>query len=184
MVIAFRGILRTEDALALLYLVTLAFNVLFAAAFAADWMRRGHPQALGGSLGRTAVALTAFFVVVVGFLGLYGLLAVEGMRGLNGGIFPEHMSMFTLRSFGAFYLALALAAFPHLLLRGRDNLLTHGFAQYGLIVLITLAALVFIGQFDFAARPTQLIYIGIYVLVGAIVGFHLVRQGTGTGGDA
>jgi hypothetical protein len=39
--------------------------------------------------------------------------------------------------------------------------------------------LAFIGRFDFAHRPTQFIYIGIYVLVGAVVGVYLLRYGTG-----
>ena len=58
-------------------------------------------------------------------------------------------------------------------------MLAHGFASYGALGFITLAAIAFIGVFDFAARPTQLIYPGIYVLVGAIVAAYLLRYGIG-----
>jgi hypothetical protein len=57
--------------------------------------------------------------------------------------------------------------------------LNHAYAFQGLIVFITIAALVFIGQFDFAARPTQLIYLGVYLIVGLINGVYLLTLGTG-----
>jgi hypothetical protein len=137
-------------------------------------------MALGPRTGAVTIGFATAFILLVGFLGLYGLTAVPGMRGLNAGIFPELLTPFSLRAFGAFYLALALAVVPLLWVRGRDNLLTHGFAAYGLIVFITAAAFINIGAFDFAARPTQSIYIGIYLLVGGVVGVYLLRFGTGT----
>jgi hypothetical protein len=133
----------------------------------------------GAPTGAATAGFTLAFILLVGFLGCYGLLAVEGMRGLNAGVFPEQLSPFSLRAFGSFYLALALAVIPLLWSRGRDNVLTHGFCAYGLILFITAAALVFIDRFDFAARPTQAIYIGIYLLVGTVVGVYLLRYGTG-----
>lgn len=181
-VFVFRAILITGRPLTWLYLAALAVNVAFASSFIADWWRqRTVVRRVGEPFRPIETVLTVIFVLLVGFLGVYGLGAVAGMRGLNAAIFPEQMTMFTLRSFGAFYLALALCAVPLLLSRGRGNLLTHGFAQYGLIVFITLAAFVFIGQFNFAARPTQLAYLGIYFLVGGVVGLYLLRYGTGAG---
>jgi hypothetical protein len=177
--IGFRTLLLPDRPLTWLYLAALAINVAFACTVALEWWRRPVLCRVGAPLGPAEIVLTIAFILLVGFLGLYGLAATAGMRGLNAAIFPEPLSMFTLRSFGAFYLALALAVVPLLIARGRDNLLTHGFAQYGLIIFITLAGLAFSDRFDFVARPTQIAYLGIYCLVGAVVGFYLWRYGTG-----
>jgi hypothetical protein len=178
--IAFRERLLIGRPLAWLYCATLAATCVFALMAAVDVMRnRVVLVALGPRMNATAVAITVSFILLVGFLGIYGLLAVPGMRGLNASIFPELLSPFSLRAFGAFYLALAIAVIPLLLARGIGNLVSHAFAMYALLIFITAAAFVFIGHFDFSARPTQLIYIGIYLLVAAAVGFYLLRYGTG-----
>jgi hypothetical protein len=178
--IAFRARIVTPGPLAWCYLATIALNVLLALAAIAEALRRGDiVRQAGPRFGAGTLVWVIGFILLVGFLGLYGLLAVPGMRGLNASIFPEVLTPFSLRAFGAFYLALALAVIPMVAQRGMDNLVSHGFAMYALIVLITLAAVVFIGRFDFANRPTQMTYIGIYLLVGAAVGVYLARYGTG-----
>jgi hypothetical protein len=73
---------------------------------------------------------------------------------------------------------------PLLWARGSNTFLTHAYGSYGLLVFITAAAFVFIEQFDFAARPTQAIYIGVYLAVAVVVGAYLVRYGTGAAGKA
>jgi hypothetical protein len=179
-VIAFKDRLLTGNPLTWLYCAMLAGTVLFAIAAGFEAVRR-RPilLAVGPPLNATTIGIAVAFILLVGFLGLYGLTAVPGMRGLNASIFPEQLSPFSLRAFGAFYFSLALAVIPLLWTRGMGNLVNHGFALYGLLVFITVAAFVFIDRFDFVGRPTQLIYIGIYLLVGAIVGVYLVRYGTG-----
>jgi hypothetical protein len=177
---AFRERVLLGSPLAWLYLATIAATCLLTAAALFDGLRkRPVAVAAGPATGAVTLGFTLAFIVLVAFLGCYGLMAVEGMPALNAGIFPERLSPFSLRAFGAFYLALALSVIPLLWARGLDNALTHGFAAYGLIVLITVAAFVFIGRFDFAARPTQAIYIGIYLLVGAVIAIYLIRYGTG-----
>jgi hypothetical protein len=128
------------------------------------------------TIHRTAVLA---FVVFVGFLAVYGMLAPLGAPGTNAGIFPEPMSLFTLRSFAAFYLSLALAAIPLIQERNLGPLLNHAVASYGLIVAITAAAVVNIGLFDFAERPGGLLYIGAYLAVGIPLIFAFLRLGTG-----
>jgi hypothetical protein len=177
--IAFRERVLFASPLAWIYLATVFATALFAVAALIEAFRQGRAHAVGQRTGATTLVFAAIFILLVGFLGLYGLTAVPGMRGLNAGIFPEVLTPFSLRAFGAFYLALALAVVPLLWVRGRGNVLTHGFAAYGLIVFITAAAFINIGKFDFAARPTQMIYIAIYLLVGTVVGIYLVRYGTG-----
>ena len=179
-VIAFKDRLLIGNPLTWLYCAVLAGTFLFAIAAGFEAMRR-RPVilAVGPPLGATAIGLALVFIVFVGFIGIYGLTAVPGMRGLNAGIFPEQISPFSLRAFGAFYFALALAVIPLLWVRGIGNLVSHGFAMYALLVFITLAAVVFIDRFDFVGRPTQMIYIGIYLLVAVAVGVYLARYGTG-----
>jgi hypothetical protein len=180
---AFRANVLLNHPLAWLYAATIIATGLFAIAAAVEGARtRGLFKPLGAPMGSWTVFWAVIFVLLVGFLGLYGLLAVPGMRGLNRGIFPELLSPFSLRAFGSFYLALAVAVIPLLITRGLGNLLNHAFAMYSLLVLISAAAFVYIGQFDFANRPTQLTYIGIYLAVGALVGLYLLRYGTGAEG--
>jgi hypothetical protein len=87
--------------------------------------------------------------------------------------------MLSLRSFGAFYLSLALGTVPLLAMRGLATGLNHAYAHYGLLVFITAAALVFIDRFDFSGRPTQVIYIAVYVIVALVTGIALIRHGSG-----
>jgi hypothetical protein len=180
--LAFRERVLLESPLALVYIATISGTALFAvAALVEGFLKRPVLVAVGAPTGALSYLLTMAFIMLVGFLGIYGLLAVDGARGLNGGIFPELISPFSLRAFGAFYFALALAAFPVMWTGGLGNILNHGFAAYGLIVFITVAAMANIKQFDFVARPTQAIYIGVYILVGAVVGGYLLCFGSGTG---
>ena len=179
--VAFHDKLRFGHWLGWLYVGTLAVNVVAAAVWLLDYLVSRPPLAgLGRPYRRLDAALTVAFILLVGFLGLYGLLALAGSRGLGGGIFPEMLSAFSLRGFGAFYLALALSPLVLLVARGLDNALSHMFLSWGLLLFITLAAFANIDVFDFAARRGQLFYIGTYLVVAAVTGFYLLRHGTGT----
>ena len=182
-VVAFRAKLVLTSPMAWLYLVTLGVNAAAAALWALEWLRRRPALiAFGPSPSALDRAFVAAFVLFVGCLAAYGLVAPVGAPGTNGGIFPEVMSPFTLRSFAAFYLSLALAATPLLWERATAPGLHHAFASYGLIVIITVAAMVFIGQFDFLARPGGLVYFGAYLVVGIPLLFIFLVRGTGTRG--
>ena len=119
------------------------------------------------------------FILFVGFLGLYGCTAQIGAPGTNGGIFPEVMSLFTLRSFGVFYLSIALAVVPFLRDRSIPAILHQSIASYGLILFITAAAFIYIGVFDFAAKPGGFLYFGAYLGVGIPLLFSFRKHGTG-----
>lgn len=178
-VIAFQDKLALSSPVAWLYMAAIGLNVLAAVVGIVDWLRRRPALAPNEKLRTAQVALVAFFVLFVGFLGVYGLTASAGAPGTSGGIFPEPMSPFTLRSFAVFYLSIALA--PVLLLFNRDVQagLNYGFAQYGLIIFITAAALYYLPLFDFSARPGGLLYFGAYLIVGAIFINVFRKQGTG-----
>ncbi|HET9590005.1 MAG TPA: hypothetical protein VFO91_14565 [Anaerolineales bacterium] len=177
---AFRDRVVLVHPIAWLYLITLFVTVITALVGLVDWIRIRPAIEPPARAMRTQHRLGAIlFVLFVGFLGLYGLTAPIGAPGTNGGIFPEIMSPFTLRSFGMFYLALALSAIPFLWNKNLDALLTYGLAAYGLIVFITSAGFVYIRLFDFVARPGGLAYFGAYLAVGIYFLFMFRSHGTG-----
>ena len=178
---AFRDKLKLEHPIAWLYLTTLIFTVLSAIVGALELVRaRLSVRPPGRSLTTAQRVITVLFVLFVGFLGYYGLTATVGDVGTNGGIFPEIMSAFTLRSFGAFYFCIALAVLPYLWNPNFEALYHHSIASYGLIVFITLAALVYIRLFDFVVRPGGLLYFAAYLGVGIPLLFVFRRYGLRT----
>lgn len=177
---AFRDKLVLQHPIAWLYLITLLVNVIAALLGIVDWIRiRPAREHNAKTTPGRYLFFTAFYVLFVGFLGLYGSTAQIGAPGTNGGIFPEVMSLFTLRSFGIFYFSLALAVVPLLWDRNLDTFLTHAIASYGLVVFITAAAFVYIRLFDFAAHPGGFVYFAAYVAVGIILLFEFRKYGTG-----
>jgi hypothetical protein len=180
MLFFFRDKLVLVHPIAWLYLVTLIINGLAAGVGVYDWLRIRPTLGSSGSNFTSGqyISLIAF-IIFVGFLGLYGCVVQIGVPGTNGGIFPEVMSLFTLRSFGVFYLTLALAVVPFLWNKDLHAILHHSIASYGLIFFITAAAFVHIGVFDFAARPGGLLYFAAYLAVGIPLIFIFRRHGTG-----
>lgn len=179
----FRDKLVLAHPIAWLYFSTLIVNTV--AALIGIWeviARRPALNPEGPRFSSTQFIFLIVFIIFVGFLGLYGCTAQIGAPGTNGGIFPEIMSLFTLRSFGVFYLTLALAVTPYLWNRDLNAILHHSIASYGLIVFITAAAFVYIRLFDFAARPGGLLYFGAYLGVGIPLLFVFWKLGTGKTG--
>jgi hypothetical protein len=178
--LAFRDKLALGHPIAWLCLATLAVHLLAAMVRIVSWsrLRPGRP-AFGPPAKAHHRAFALVFVLFVGFLALYGSLVPLGAPGTNAGIFPEPMSLFTLRSFAAFYLSLALAAVPLIWERNLATGLHHSLASYGLIVAITAAAIANLGLFDFRERPGGLLYLGAYFAVGVPLIFAFVRMGTG-----
>ncbi|OGO34785.1 MAG: hypothetical protein A2Z16_05525 [Chloroflexi bacterium RBG_16_54_18] len=178
--LSFHDKLRLAHPIAWLYLGTLAFSLLAAFIGMIDLLRlRPAREPLGEPVNRVAQLVNLIFVILVGFLGIYGLVAQTGWPATNAGVFPEVLSLFTLKSFGAFYLSLVIGATALLRDRYLAARLHYIFAAFGLIVMITLAALWYIEQFDFANRPGGLVYIGIYLVVGLISVVYFVIYGTG-----
>jgi hypothetical protein len=176
----FREKVVLKHPVAWLYLVTLLVNAAAAYVGVVEVIRK-RPALIPAVLTTNSLQyiLLAGFVVFVGFLGIYGSTVPVGAPGTNGGIFPEIMSLFTLRSFGVFYLSLALSVLPLLRYRNLAAYLSHGFISYGLIVFITSAAFVYLRLFDFAAKPGGLLYIGAYAAVGVVFLLYFWKYGTG-----
>lgn len=177
----FRDKLKLAHPIAWLYFITLIVNTLTALVGVFEILRKRISSASAGpALSSSQRILALVFVVFVGFLGIYGCTAQIGAPGTNGGIFPEVMSAFTLRSFGVFYFCIALAVLPYLWNPNFNALLHHSIASYGLILFITLAAVVHIQLFDFASKPGGLLYFGAYFGVGIPLLFVFRKYGTGS----
>ena len=110
--------------------------------------------------------LVVAFVVFVGGLAL--VAALDPGQGANLRVFPERLTPFTVRGFGAFYLSLALGAVAVMTARTITPAIVLIRAGLGLIVPITVAAFVYLGVFDAADHPLQTLYIGAYLLVFAL----------------
>lgn len=177
---AFRAKLILSHPIAWLYFATLLINGMAALIGIADYLRLRPANSINGEiLNQTQKFPVALFVIFVGFLGAYGITAQIGDVGTNGGIFPEVMSLFTLRSFGVFYLSLALSVIPFFWQTGHKTVLHHSFAVYGLISFITIAAFVYLPLFNFAQRPGGLLYFSAYIGVGIPLAFVIIKRGTG-----
>jgi hypothetical protein len=178
--ILFRDKLVLSHFIAWAYLLTLGVNFVAALVGIWDWLRLRPSFPTSGPETPTLVRILPIGAVLfTGSIGVAALVNPLGFWGTNGEIFPEPMSLFTLRSFGAFYFSLALAVVPMLFYRNFDLFLNHIYSTLAFFVAITAAALVYIRVFDFAARPLGLMYIGTYVLVAIALALVLWKYGTG-----
>lgn len=180
-VIVFLDKLKLGHPIAWLYLAVLAVNLVTALIGIADWLRTRQQRESGAEVMRPSHHVyAALFSVVVGFLGIYAVSVQIGAPGTNGGIFPEVMSLFTLRNFGVFYLSISLAAFPFVFWeKSLKTVLNHAYASFALILFVSIAAFVNIGLFDFAHKPGGLIYFAAYLIVGIPLLFTFQKRGTG-----
>lgn len=179
--IIFRSKLVLQHPIAWLYVVTMIINIITALIGVFDLLRKQPSMTTHGpALPATYRILAIGYVLFVGFLSFYGMTAQVGAPGTNGGIFPETMSPFTLRSFSVFYFSLSIVAIPLIWKNELNAVLSHGFASYGLITFITSAAFVYIRLFDFTERPGGLAYFGAYLLVAIVFLFIFRKHGTGS----
>ena len=183
-VIAFLDKLLVGNLLTWPYLAALAITMVGAVVGIAEWLR-SRPSITPAPPERVtriplwARVLLLGFVTIVGVLAVGTALARPGGVSTEGGLFPEKMSLFTVRAFSAFFLAIVLAAGSLFLAKTMQAYL--GLAQVGLylIVPITVAGLLNLDKFDFAARPGGIIYLGAYIGTGlfalAILAYYRMR---------
>lgn len=164
--------LKLDAWLAVPYIAMLALAILAGLCVLMDWVRqRPTLGEEGAPVSKWVRGVAVFFVVFVFFLA--GVAFSGHWVGLNGVIFPEPLSLFTLYSFGAFYFSLACSALVLARARKLAALTVHVQGGLALILLITLAALVFFSVFNFAAHPFQALYLGVYLAALAAALFYL-----------
>jgi hypothetical membrane protein len=111
------------------------------------------------------------FVVFVSFL--FVVAMVHPSSAVGGGVFPEDMSPFTVRSFGVYFLSLVLGVLLVARRRTLGPLIGHIEGGLGITAPILLAALLHLSVFDLSAHPGQWIYLGAYAAV-LVIGAPIV----------
>lgn len=164
----FQGAIRWQAALTPWYIALLILNVVTALVAFGDWFRTRAPLDRGERMRWWERAAAIGFVAFVAFLAYRGSLARAGGLSTEGGIFPTKLTLFSVRAFAAFYLALALAALPAIWMRSADAWIASIRNGMWLIVPITGVALLHLGQFDFGQRPGGAVYIAVYLIAFAV----------------
>ncbi|MEP7158337.1 MAG: hypothetical protein ABI797_02840 [Chloroflexota bacterium] len=179
-VVAFRGVLRTDHLLTWPYLGALLAGSA-SAAFGLPWLWRNRARLSKGTPAPRLVLL-----IMVGFIVLTTALAAATavLDGSTSAVFPESLSGFTMRAFSAFFASLAVGTVPILASRCLEPVVAFTRTGLYLLVTITAAAFLFLHVFDFAAHPGQLIYIGTYVLAIVVAVSLLVAYRARVGGAA
>ncbi len=166
-VLAFLGALRTDHLLTWPYLLALGLTAAAAVVGVPVLYRaRTEIRRPGERIPGWVWFFIVSFIIVVGFLAVSLFLRTTDAPGQT--LFPEPLTLFTVRAFSAFFASLVAGAVA--LLFSRNLAAPVELARVGLylIVPIVIATLANLGSFDFGARPGGLIYIGAYVATGLI----------------
>jgi len=102
------------------------------------------------------------WVLFVAYVMILVVLLVDGIAP-DGKVWPGPLSLLTARAFAAFFFALVLGAVANALARGFATVEAYLRPALVLATIIEIAAIVYIGQFDFAAKPGGLLYHASYV---------------------
>ncbi|HET7143755.1 MAG TPA: hypothetical protein VFI68_07035 [Anaerolineales bacterium] len=184
--VLFRGKLILNVPMAWPYLLALTLNVIVAVLLTIEWLRtKPEISAEGSEVPAWTRWMMGAFVLFVGFLAIYGWFSGAEDHGTDASVFPEALSLFTLRAFASFYAALAFAVVPLIWAKGSSAVLTLGRAGMSFIIIITIAALVNLDKFNFAEHPGQfaylVAYIGAFIVLSGVWLYEKRRQRAATG---
>ena len=171
--------LITDGALSWPYLVTLGVGAVAAVVGAIGWLReRPTLDPVGPATPRWVRVFVALFVLLTAYITFATLRAGEG--SLNGDVFPEPITPFTVRAFGALFLSVGLAVVPLVWARTMGPIATFALGGLGLAIPITIAALVHADLFDLGDHPFNAFYLGVY-LVLIVAAAYLIWSVSGEG---
>ena len=153
------------------YLVTLTVGVAAAVVGIVD-VARTRPEPREPGIRNPL----AFRVIAVAFVAAVTLLALPLLDGYDNppSIWPGPLTLASARGFAAFFGSLALSSLLLVFARNIEVVLTYLRPAVVLNVVILVAALVFLGRFDFGDHPGQFLYVGLYVFVLVGAGVMLV----------
>jgi hypothetical protein len=164
-------LLRTDVILAWPYLAALGLSVAGGVLAVVDGRAHLGPDRRPGGYRVTSLMrwTDVGFVAFVWFLAAVAFWAPE--KATNGAIFPEPLSLFSLRAFGVFYLSLGVAFAVLVADRRADAVFVGMWCGLALIGPILVATAVYADSFDLSEHPGQLAYPAAYVvaLVGAVL---------------
>jgi len=162
--VAFRDRVNVGSMVALGYMATIGINVLMALVGLIDLLRiRPSIKVDGMPVPAYVRGLTIFFTINLSILALGGLLATAGGLSTEAGIFPEPLTLFSVRAFAAFFAAIGLSALPLTWARNLTPMFSYGLAGLVLVIPILIAAFVNLDKFDFSGRPGGILYVGSYL---------------------
>ena len=162
--IAFRDKVNLGSPVAIGYVITIGINVLATFSGIIDLLRlRPSTMVDGTPVPAYVRGLIIFFTINLSILALGGFFAKAGGLSTEEGIFPEPLTLFTVRAFAAFFAAICLSALPLIWARNLTPMFSYGLAGIVLIIPILIAAFVNLDKFDFSGRPSGILYVGAYV---------------------
>jgi hypothetical protein len=169
----FRSHIQSAHVLTWPYLVCIGLGVVVAVVGIVELIRSKPSLREGPAFPAWLRTLVWIFVVGVGLIAAVAFL--HPSSGATRRVFPERISPFTIRAFGAFFGSLAIGALA--LVPNRSLRAVYAFAVggMGLIVPILAATFVYLSVFDLGAHPFQLAYIGAYVVVGVVTAWFVIR---------
>lgn len=181
---------RVDAPLALPYVLSLALTLASGGFGLLELVHRtsGGEDLHGGDAGtvRDGVrAVLLLLALVLGVLAAGVLIAGTVSAATSGKVFPEPVTLFTVRAFGALNLSLAVGALIAAVRRSHSASVWLALAAGFLIVPTLLAAFANFGAFDLANRPLGAVYVGAYlVLLVLIVPFVWQHRRVITGAEA
>jgi hypothetical protein len=160
-VVVHGGDLEFDRTLAWPYLLSLGAGLVATTTGIADLVRtRPSLRASGPPNPRTFRLLSAVFVLSNAALAVGLLDGSESER-----VWPEALTLPAARTLAAFFGALALSAVAVTVTTELATVLTYLRTALALNAAVLVAALAFLGTFDFGAHPGQALYVGLYAAV-------------------
>jgi hypothetical protein len=174
--LAFRERVNLESPVALGYVAAVGINVVTAVVGILDVLRiRPSLRGSGAPVSGSARGAILFFAMALGLVAAGGLLARAGGLSTEGGIFPEPLTLFSVRAFAAFFAALCLSAVLLIWSGSLNSLFSYGLAGLALIVPVLIAAFANLDKFDFSSRPGGILYLGAWVLALVVTAWGMWR---------
>lgn len=155
------------------YLIGLVALAASAVVGVADWWSR-RPD-LRGPVGMVPLWMKAIVVglgAFTAFLAAGTLISGPDGQVAQGRFFPEQLSLFSIRAFSAFFATVAGGTLSLLLARNPRPYFELDRGGFVLVLAISIASLIHVSRFDFAAKPGGLAYLGAYVV--AMVAFGVI----------
>jgi hypothetical protein len=174
--LAFRDKVNLESIVALGYVAAVGVNVLAAVIGTIDVLRlRPNVRVDGTPVPGYVRGLMIVFTIVLSTVAAGGLFARAGGLSTEGGLFPEPVTLFTVRAFAAFFAAVCLSVVLLIWNRNSAPMFSYGLAGLAIIVPILIAAFANLDKFDFSGRPGGFLYLGGWIVTLIVTAWGLWR---------
>jgi len=172
-----RPVFQTDAPLAVPYALALILTLASGGIGLLELLHR----AAGGDdihgdrhLGAPAATRAVLLALAIGLAALAVGVAVSDVVGVatSGKVFPEPVTLFTVRAFAALNLSMAIGALVAGLRESRAATAWLALAAVFLLAPTLIAALTHLGAFDLENRPLGALYLGGYAVLLAVSGAY------------